>query len=534
MSDQDQWDWIVVGSGFGGSVSALRLVEKGYRVLTIEKGRRFARDEFPKTNWDVRRWLWKPEAGLKGIFQMSFLRHVTILHGVGVGGGSLVYANTLPTPTAGFFESESWSHLADWEKELRPHYATAKRMLGATEFPYETPAEKVLSEIAEDIGRPEHFHKAEVAVFFGEPGVEVPDPYFDGEGPARVGCIQCGACMTGCRYGAKNTLDLNYLWLAERRGLRIEAETEVTAVRPLGAGGYRVEVRSSLDEAIPDRTFTAENVVFAGGVMGTVPLLLRLREDRAALPKLSGRVGDSVRTNNEALLGIIQPDPEADVSHGIAITSILHTDDHSHIEPVRYGAGSGFFRLLGLPHSPGRTIPGRLLGAAGRFARHPVRWTRALTLPDWASHTQILLYMRTLESTLSFRLGRSVYTGFGRGLVSRVDPGSTAPSAFIDEAADLARRWADKTQGVAMTLLTETILGTPTTAHILGGACMGSTPEEGVIDSEHRVFGYDGLYVIDGSAVSANPGVNPSLTITALAERAMSKIPSADALRPSP
>ena len=525
MSDQAHYDWIVVGSGFGGSVSALRLVEKGYRVLTIEKGRRFGREDFPETNWDVRRWLWMPAAGLKGLFQMSFLKHVTVLHGVGVGGGSLVYANTLPRPSEGFFRAASWSHLADsWEEELAPFYETASRMLGATEFPYHTSAEDVLASIAEDIGRPDDFHKTEVAVFFGEPDVEVEDPYFGGEGPRRVGCNQCGACMTGCRYGAKNTLDLNYLWLAERRGLRIEAETEVTRVSPRGEGGYAVETRPSLDPDAPTCTFTADNIVFSGGVMGTVPLLLALREDEGALPELSPRVGQAVRTNNEALLGIIQPDVDG-ISHGIAISSILHTDEHSHIEPVRYGSGSGFFRLLALPHSPGKTVTGRLLGAAARLAKRPVQWTRALTMGDWADHTQILLYMRTLESTLTFRLGRSAYTGFRRALVSAVDEGSAPPSAFMEEATDLARRWAEKVDGVAMTLLTETVLGTPTTAHILGGCCMGTSAEDGVIDRDHRVFGYDGLYVIDGSAISANPGVNPSLTITALAERAMSKIP---------
>lgn len=523
-NESKHWDWIVIGSGFGGSVSSLRLVEKGFDVLTIEKGRRFESEDFPENNWDLKRWMWKPELGMKGIFQMSFLDHVTVLHGVGVGGGSLVYANTLPLPKDAFFRADSWSRLADWKRELEPHYKTARRMLGAETYPYRTSAEDVLEDIAEDIGRSDHFENTCVAVYFGEPGVEVDDPYFDGEGPKRTGCIECGACMTGCRYGAKNTLDKNYLWLAERQGLTLEAETEVTSVRPRDGGGYLVETRPSIDSSKPSRTFTADRVVFAGGVMGTVPLLLKLREDPEALPNLSERVGDSVRTNNEALLGILQPDSEDDISHGIAISSILHTDDHSHLEPVRYGAGSDFFRLLGLPHSPGKTMPGRLAGAALDFAKSPVLWMRALTARDWARKTQILLYMRTLESTLSFKLGRSMYTGFRRGLVSKLDDPQNAPSAFMEEATDLARRWADKVGGVVMGLLTETIMGTPSTAHILGGACMGETEADGVIDHEHRVFGYDGLYVIDGSAVSANPGVNPSLTITALAERAMSKV----------
>jgi cholesterol oxidase len=529
-ADAQHFDWIIVGSGFGGSVSALRLVEKGYKVLVVEKGRRFEAEDFPKTNWDLRRWMWKPEVGMKGIFQMSFLEHVTVMHGVGVGGGSLVYANTLPTPSDGFFDAESWSHLSEgWKEELEPHYATARRMLGATEYPNRSPAEDVLEEIAEDIGRAEHFENTTVGVYFGEPGVEVDDPYFDGQGPTRTGCIECGACMTGCRYNAKNTLDRNYLWLAENQGLQIEAETEVTAVRPrpeqtAQGGGYVVETRPSLDRSKPERTFTADRVIFSGGVMGTVPLLLKLREDPDGLPSLSARVGDSVRTNNEALLGVIQPDAEQDITQGVAITSILHTDEHSHLEPVRYGAGSGFFRLLGLPHAPGSNVFSRLAGAAAGFLRQPLRWTKAMLTSDWASHTQILLYMRTLESTLSFRLGRSVYTGFRKGLVSTLDNPDNAPSAFMEEATDLAKRWADKVSGVAMGLLTETVMGTPSTAHILGGACMGDSTDDGVIDVDHRVHGYDGLYVIDGSAISANPGVNPSLTITALAERAMSKI----------
>lgn len=521
-----EWDWVIIGSGFGGSVSALRLVEKGYKVLCIEKGRRFAPEDFPRTNWDVRRWLWKPKLGMKGLFQMSFLKHITIMHGVGVGGGSLVYANTLPTPTQDFFNAESWANLSQvgWQQELAPHYQTAQRMLGATEYPGHSPAEDVMAGIAEDIGRAEHFEKTNVAVYFGEAGVEVEDPYFGGEGPTRTGCIECGACMTGCPYNAKNTLDYNYLWLAERRGLKIVAEHEVTAVRPHDEGGYRVEAEPSLDASRPAVSFRAKQVIFAGGVMGTVPLLLRLREDPDGLPNLSARVGDSVRTNNEALLGVIHPDSDVDITKGIAITSILHTDAHSHLEPVRYGAGSSFFRLLALPHAPSEHIMGRLARVAGGFVRQPRRWARAMVTSDWSRRAQILLYMRTLESTLSFRLGRSVYTGFTRGLVSQLDDPARAPSAFMPEATDLARRWAEKVGGVTMGLLTETLLGTPTTAHILGGCCMGADRESGVIDADHRVHGYPGLYVIDGSAISANPGVNPSLTITALAERALEKI----------
>ena len=524
-SSESHYDWIVIGSGFGGSVSALRLAEKGYRVLVLEKGKRFAAEDFPKTNWDLRRWMWMPAMGMRGIFQMSFMEHVTILHGVGVGGGSLVYANTLPMPGDSFFKAASWAHLGDWKKELERHYATARRMLGANENPCMTRGDHVLKEIAKDIGREEHFHKVDVAVFFGESGKTVKDPYFGGEGPDRTGCTFCGACMTGCRVGAKNTLDLNYLYLAEKRGVRIEPETEVLAVRPRGGvemAGYIVETRASFGKT--KRAFTADKIVFAGGVMGTMPLLLKMKGDARGLPQLSPRLGDFVRTNNEALIGVVTPEDE-NLSAGIAITSILNTDEHSHIEPVRYGPGSGFFRTMLLPHSPGPTTIARLFGAVRGLAKEPRLWARALATKDFSSHSQVLLYMRTLEGTLSVRLGKNAWTGFQTGLVTKLDDPSAAPRAFMVEATDLARRFAEKLHGVTVSLLTETVLGVPSTAHNLGGACMAARAEDGVIDTQHRVFGYDGLYIVDGSAVSANPGVNPSLTITAMAERAMSFVP---------
>jgi len=514
------FDVIVIGSGFGGSVSALRLAEKGFRVLVLEKGKRWVKTDFPETNWDLRKWMWMPQLGLRGFFQMSFLKHVTVLHGVGVGGGSLVYANTLPIPKHEFFSASSWADLAAWKRELEPHYATARRMLGAARNPRLERGDEVLREIAKDLGREDFFHPTDVAVYFGKPGARVPDPYFGGEGPERAGCTFCGACMTGCRVGAKNTLDYNYLYLAEKRGASVRAETEVTAVRKAAGGGYRVEVRGPSGA----ETITADRVVFAGGVMGTVPLLLAMKQERDGLPELSPRVGDMVRTNSEALFGVIVPDRDANFSTGIAITSILHTDDHSHIEPVRYSAGSGFFRTMVLPQAHGATAIGRAASAVRSFATHPVRWMRAFAVADFAKQTQILLYMRTLEGTLSMRLGRGVRTGFQRGLVTVLDDPAQAPQANMPEALDLANRFAAKVGGVAATLLTETMLGVPSTAHILGGACMGSSIESGVVDHLHRVHGYDGLYVIDGSAVSANPGVNPSLTITALAERAMSHV----------
>ena len=531
MSEQMQtsvgtldYDWIIIGSGFGGSVSALRLAEKGYRVLVVEKGRRFRTEDFAASNRDLRRWMWMPRLGMRGIFQMSFLEHITVLHGVGVGGGSLVYANTLPTPKDVFFRASSWAHLADWRSELAPHYDTALRMLGAATNPRETPGDRVLRKIAADTGRSDHFEMARLAVYFGKAGQRSPDPYFGGRGPERVGCTFCGACMTGCRVGAKNTLDRNYLYLAEQLGVRIQAETEVTAVRPRPGGGYVVETRSSPGSAGSKGAISAQRVVFAGGVMGTVPLLLRMQQDRDGLPGLSPRLGQSVRTNSEALIGVVTPRLGEDFSQGVAISSILHTDEHSHIEPVRYGKGSDFFRLLALPHAPAPTAAARLASALRGFAQHPGDWTRALLSGDFSARVQILLYMRTLEGTLSFKLGRSVWAGFRKGLVTQLAADQPAPSAFMPEATELAKRFAAEVGGVTMSMLTETLMGVPSTAHILGGCCMGQGPADGVIDRDHQVFDYPGLYVIDGSAVSANPGVNPSLTITALAERAMSKI----------
>jgi cholesterol oxidase len=525
--DITRYDWVVIGSGFGGSVSALRLAEKGYRVAVLEKGKRFEPRDFPKDNTDVRRWLWAPRLGAQGIFQMTFLDHVTILHGVGVGGGSLTYANTLPKPKASFFHSPAWSHLADWERELEPHYATARRMLGAATNPLVTPGDRVLAQIAKELGREEHHHPTEVSVFFGEPGVEVDDPYFGGKGPRRVGCTHCGACMTGCRVGAKNTLDRNYLYLAEGLGAEIHPETEVTAVRPLGAqGGYRIETRPSLGKG-EARVVEAKNVVFAGGVIGTLPLLLSMKADPEGLPHLSERLGQKVRTNNESLIGVCAPESQEDFSRGVAITSILHTDEHSHLEPVRYGAGSRFFQKLFVPHAPSDSAAERVLGSIGAFLRHPLQWGRAFWLREYAEKTQVLLYMRTLEETLTLELGRSALRGFAKGLVSKLDTPESAPTANLPEASALAKRFGEFVGGLSGNLFTETLMAAPTTAHILGGCVMGASAAEGVIDRDHRVFGYPGLYVIDGSAVSANPGVNPSLTITALAERAMSKVPSA-------
>lgn len=521
MSEQFEFDYVIVGSGFGGSVAALRLAEKGYRVKVIEKGRQLAAGDFPRTNWQLRRWLWAPRLGLRGLFKITLFRHVGVLSGVGVGGGSLVYANTLPTPKPAFFTAASWAHLADWETELATFYPLALRMLGAEINPRLESGDERLRELADDLGIGDRFEATRVAVYFGKPGTTAPDPYFDGAGPERTGCIFCGGCMLGCRYDAKNTLDKNYLHLAQKLGVEIQAESEVIDVVPHGAtdgaDGYHVHWRHSLGWIRrPRGVIAARGVIFAGGVMGTVPLLLKLRE--TSLPLLSARVGSGVRTNSEALIGVTSLDPASECSQGIAIGSILHTDSHSHLEPVRYSRGAGFWRLFMSPLVSGSNALVRFGRLFGALLRHPRRHMRAFFIDDWARRTQILLFMQTIDSTLRFVRGRV-------GMGSRTDQGRP-PTAFIPEAQELARRYAEKVDGVPTALLSETLLGIPTTAHILGGAVMGKDDSEGVIDAKNRVFGYRNMYICDGSAISANPGVNPSLTITALAERAMNGVPT--------
>jgi cholesterol oxidase len=515
------YDYAIVGSGFGGSVSALRLTEKGYDVLMLEKGSELKADDFPETNWNLRKWLWAPIFGWRGLFQMRPFSHVQVLAGAGVGGGSLTYANTLPIPKRGFYTAKPWGELADWENELAPHYQTARKMLGAAPTEVLTPADRLLKELAEERGTPEAFEKPHVAVFMGEPGKKVPDPYFGGAGPERVGCTLCGACMTGCRHGAKNTLDKNYLYFARKNGLTLHADTEVEHVSPLPNGGYAIRAKygKSFFERVP-RQYFAKNVVFSGGALGTNALMLRLKQDPTALPNVSEQLGRRVRTNCESLICVTVPGAKEDHSKGIAINSLLQTDEHSHLEMVRYGEGSGFFRLLATaPHqrgAPGFLMIFRILLA---LLMHPILSLRSFFVSDWAKTTMILLYMRSTEGTLRF-----VRNAFGM-MNTEIEDGER-PSASIPQATELALRIAEKTGGQARNLAYEQIFNVPTTAHILGGCCMGDSPKTGVIDHEHKVFGYEGLYIIDGSTVSANVGVNPSLTICALAERAMTRIPA--------
>lgn len=514
------YDFVVVGSGFGGSVAALRLSEKGYRVLVIEKGRWFKLNDFPRTNWQLRKWLWLPSLHFFGLFKITFFRHIGVVSGVGVGGGSLVYANTLPRPKPTFFNSGSWAGLADWEKELEPFYQEAWKMLGAQEYTFQDQGDIAIRQLAAQIDRAHQVEPAKVAIYFGEPNVTVPDPYFGGKGPDRTGCNRCGACMTGCRYNAKNTLDKNYLHLALQKGAKIEAGQEVINITPInaqdGGDGYLVTMRNSQTWIKKTSTFTTKGIIMAGGVLGTVSLLLKLK--RKSLPYLSSWVGRDIRTNNESLLGITSFNPTKDFSAGIAIGSILQLDADSHLEPVSYGRGSGFWRLLMMPLTIKPRIWGRLTDVVVDLMRHPLKNLKAFFIRDWARSTLILLFMQHLDSTLQFT--RSWW-----GMSSRLAKGAK-PTSFIPAAEKAARHIAQLVKGKPYALATETLLGIPTTAHILGGAVIGADADHGVIDKDHQVFNYQNMYICDGSAISANPGVNPSITITALAERAMSKIPT--------
>ncbi len=512
------YDYVVIGSGFGGSVAALRLSEKGYRVLVIEKGKWFSAEDFPKSNWNLKRWLWVPILRFFGFFKITYFRHISILSGVGVGGGSLVYANTLPVPGPEYFKGDSWSHLANWEEELKEHYQTALTMLGAAKNPVLQVGDLALQELASKINRKKHFQPTEVAVFFGKSDETVPDPYFGGEGPERSGCNFCGGCMVGCRYNAKNTLDKNYLYLAQKKGTRIQAESEVIDVQTLdaedGSYGYKVLWRSSTTLLKRKWTFTSGGVVCSGGVLGTVPLLLKLKEN--SLSNLSNKTGCHIRTNSESLSGITVYKNKTVFSDGIAIGSILHTDNFSHLEPVRYPAGSGAWRILLAPMAHGKNIfiRGGLL--LWDWLRYPIKNFRVFFVDDWAKRTQILLFMQTINTTLRFVKGSI-------GIKSKIETGENPP-AFISQARELAEAYAKIVNGKTTMLMTETLFGIPLTAHILGGAVMGQHENEGVIDKDNRVFGYKNMYVCDASMISANPGVNPALTITALSERAMSKI----------
>lgn len=523
-------DWIVIGSGFGGSVSALRLAEKGYSVRVVECGRRFEDEDFVKTTWNARRYFWAPKLGLKGILRLTLFKDVFIASGCGVGGGSLGYANTLYRPRERFFRDPQWAHLnEDWEGTLRPHFDEAERMLGVTEYNRRGPGDELLKQLAEELGVPETYGPTRVGVFLGEPGKTVPDPYFGGEGPPRTGCIHCGACMPGCRYNAKNTLMKNYLWFAEREGVEIEPERMVVDVRPLGAGdgseGYEVvSERSGAWFRKDRRVQRARGVVVAAGPLGTNQLLFRCKRS-GSLGRLSERLGYQVRTNSESIPAVTVTDDSKDFTQSVAISSSIHPDEDTHIENVTYGRGADSMAVLWatLFVGPGNRLT-RPFKALGRAVAHPVQFARVLWPVKFSRRTVILLVMQTLDNKMRLRPKRSLLGRGNPGLTTEQDPETPNPT-YIDVAGFAAQRAAEMLKGIARIGTTEALFNTPTTAHIMGGAVMGDSPGTGVIDAEHRVYGYENLLVCDGSVIPANLGVNPSLTITAMSEHAMSCVP---------
>jgi len=532
---QETFDYVIVGSGFGGSVSALRLTEKGFRVLVLERGRRFRDQDFPKTTWNVFKYMWAPALRCFGILQISSFHDVIVLHGNGVGGGSLGYANVLMVPDDKLFENPAWKHLADWKSVLIPHYATARRMLGVTVNPRFWPADGVLQEIAAELGTEQTFRPTEVGVLFGtnghQEGIQISDPFFGGEGPARTTCIHCGGCMSGCRYNSKNTLVKNYLYLAEKWGAQVWPECDVRNVRQLPADqpdGARYEVvyrRSTAWLYKPERSVRTRNVVFSAGTLGTLRLLFRCRDETHSLPNISYRLGHLVRTNSEALLGATSREGKVDYSQGIAITSIFMPNAVTAVEPVRYSKGSSLMRFLAGPLvESGGNFPSRLWRTMKKILTRPVDFLRTHVLPGWAQRTTIILVMQTEDNYLQLHLGRSVYTLWKRHLVSQPAEDRRIPNK-IDIGHQVTRAFAQKINAAPAGTVNEGLLNIPMTAHILGGCPLGRDDQEGVIDLDCQIHNYPGLYVVDGSIMPGNPGINPSLTITALAEYAMSCIP---------
>jgi cholesterol oxidase len=523
LMDHD-YDWLVIGSGFGGSVSALRLSEKGYSVGVLECGRRFADAELPRSTWHLRRYFWAPRLGMRGIFRISIFRDVAIVSGAGVGGGSLGYANTLYRARRRFYEDPQWAGLADWESALAPHYDVAERMLGVVAYDEDDHADDLLREYAREIGVEDTYAKTRVGVFLSEPGRTVPDPYFGGAGPDRTGCLRCGRCMVGCPHGAKNTLVKNYLWLAERAGAEVLPERMVVDVRPLGApdGSDGYEVVTERPGAWLRRrreTFTAGGVVVAAGALGTNRLLAT-----ASLPRLSGRVGELVRTNSEAIVAVTLPPGAPDITRRVAITGSIYPDPDTHVETVVYGeAGDSISALYTLLVGDGTRVtrPLKLLRAAGR---HPLTFLRLFDPRGWSRRTIIVLVMQTLDNAIALRARRTL--GGGVRLQTEQDPERPIPT-YMPVANHFAQWLARRTGGVAQSSFMEALANVPSTAHILGGAAIGADPSSGVVDARQRAFGYENLLVCDGAAVPANVGVNPSLTITAMAEHAMSHVPPA-------
>lgn len=525
MSELD-FDVLIIGSGFGGSVPALRLSEKGHRVGVLEQGRRVSDQDMTAANGSLRRFFWGPWLGLRGFFVQHIFRHVGIIGGVGVGGGSLVYAAVLLKPRDAFFQDPAWSHLGiDWKKELEPHYDMACKMLGRTENPDHGKMDTWLKATADAMNASETFGPVPQGIYFGKEGAQHPDPFFDGKGPERTGCIRCGACLTGCPHGAKNSLDKNYLHLAELCGAEILPEHKATCIRPLPDGGYEVLTENPFNRSEKRAPIRARKVIVAAGVIGTLDLLFRCRDQHRTLPQISQTLGRVVRTNSEALVSVLAPDVKEDLSHGVAISSHFYPDDQTHITQNRVPKGYGFMRMYQGPLVDGSRPLSRALRTLLQCVLHPIRSTRSLFARNWHKRTTVLTVMQQVDNQVAFRFDRPLWS-WRRRLRSAVPPGRDIPS-YLPLANEAARKFAEHIGGTPQNLLLESVGNMSTTAHILGGCAIGEDATAAVIDVNHQVFGHPGLYVTDAAAIPSNVGVNPALTITALAERFCSRFPPA-------
>ena len=516
------FDVLIIGSGFGGSVSALRLAEKGYRVGVLEAGRRFTDATLPATSWRLKDFLWAPMLGLMGVQRIHVLKDVVVLAGAGVGGGSLVYANTLYVPGKPFFDDPQWRDITDWAEELAPYYDQAARMLGVVDNPTMTPSDEVMKAVADEMGVGHTFRLTPVGVYFGDgPGVTRPDPFFGGVGPERTGCIECGECMTGCRHNAKNTLPKNYLALAEAAGARIYPMTTVTGLAEREGGGFTIDTARTGSWSGRVRTLSAQQVIVAAGTYNTQKLLHRMKDD-GRLPRLSSVLGRLSRTNSESILGAVTSTTATDFTQGVAITSSFYPEPHTHVEPVRYGKGSNSMGLLQTILTVPRAGQKRWRSFASDVLHDPRDAVRLLNVRKWSERSIISLVMQTADNSLTVMGKRSRLGKWG--LTTRLD-GSNPPPAYMPVAQDVVRRLAQRINGIPVGSHFENF-DAAVTAHFVGGCPIGADANSGVIDGYHRVYGYDGLHIVDGSAITANLGVNPSLTITAQAERAMALWPN--------
>jgi cholesterol oxidase len=521
LKTSSDFDVVIIGSGFGGSVAALRLTEKGYKVAVLEAGRRFADKDFPKTSWRLSKFLYMPRLGLRGIQRIHVLPDVLVLAGAGVGGGSLVYANTLYKPPASYFADKQWNQITDWDSELSPWYDQASRMLGVASNPYFSPSDEAMKQVADQMGVGHTFKLAPLGVYFGDGnGVKSKDPFFGGVGPDRDGCLQCGGCMTGCRHNAKNTLPKNYLGLAEKAGAKVFPEHTVIKTEQLSDGSWKITARKSSAWFGGKRTFTASQVVVAAGTYNTQKLMHKMKSD-GVLPKISDALGKLSRTNSEALTGTIMPKGGVDYSKGSAITSSFFPDEHTHVEPVRYGKGSNFMGLLQTVMTDGTNIKKRRMQWLKQIITKPSLVLKIMDVRKWSERTVVALIMQNVDSSLTVKSKRGL---LGWRLTSEND--SDQPNAtYIPAANEVARRIAENKGGIAGGHIGD-LVNAPFTAHFVGGCVIGATSGEGVIDPYHRVWNYPTMHIVDGASVTANLGVNPSLTITAQAERAFSMWPN--------